>query len=106
MVGFSATGDCGGFTFYTDKRKNRVAFPKSPPKEPPTGLQTHRRNQFRLAALAWENLPPSLRSNWNLAARQAGLRITGYNFFVYYQTKRDLAAVRTIEQQTGLSLVP
>ena len=40
------------------------------------------------------------------AARAAGLSITGYNLFVWYQYSQDLATIQTIEHQTGINLLP
>lgn len=105
MMTLGASGDLGPFTIYTSKRKSIVAYLKSPPKEAPTPLQVHRRNQFRLCGFAWDRLGWQKKADWRHAASRAGLRITGYNLFVYYHTTRDITTIRTIERQSRISLV-
>jgi len=104
FLGFSAQGDLGGWTFYTDKRGNLVFFVKSPPLEPPSYLQTHQRNRFRTAANKWRTLQPSERANWMLAAERAHLNIHGYDFYVYVQLRHDYAAAATVARQANLTL--
>lgn len=105
LLGLHPTGDLGPFTIYTSKRKGVVWFPRAPPKTPPTYLQRRQRNAFRLAAKAWRATPLSGRIAWSLAAAAARLRISGFNLFVHYQTKRDTATIRTIEHITGIPLL-
>ena len=105
LIGFRPTGDLGPLTGYTTKRGRGVWYLKAPPKEPPTGYQTHYRNLFRLVALTWSGLPESTRLDWLAAARRASLRITGYNLFLWYHHRRDVAVIRTVEHQTGFTLL-
>lgn len=105
-LGFNTQGDLGPWTFYTSKRKGLVWFAKSPPLEPPSLLQTHQRNQFRLAGYVWRSLSPEQQTNWKTAAKAAHLQITGYNLFVYWILKQDHDAIHTIENQTNLNLIP
>ena len=106
LLGLRPTGDLGPLTGYTTKRGRGVWYLKAPPKEPPTGYQIHYRNLFRLVAMTWQALPRSKRDDWLDAARRASLRITGYNLFLWYYHTRDLAVIRTVEHQTGFSLLP
>ncbi len=106
LMGLRPTGDLGPLTGYTTKRGRAVWYLKAPPKEPPTGYQTHYRNLFRLVAMAWQSLPSQQRSDWLDAARRASLRITGYNLFLWYYHTRDTAVIATVEHQTGLTLLP
>jgi len=105
LAGLSPTGDFGPLTGYTSKRGKPVWYLKAPPKEPPTGYQTHYRNVFRLVAMAWAALSPAKRAAWLAASRRAGLKITGYNLFLYWNSKGDSAAVRTVENQSGINLI-
>ena len=105
LMGLRPTGDLGPLTGYTSKRGRAVWYLKAPPKEPPTGYQTHYRNVFRLVAIAWQGLTPDTRAAWLAAARKAGLRITGYNLFLWYNHTRDTAVIRTVEHQTGITLL-
>jgi len=106
LLGLSQTGDLGPFTIYTSKRRKPVWFTKSPPTKPPSRLQSHQRNLFRMAAKAWQQQSPSTRAKWMLAARRAKLYVNGYTLFVYYQLKRDRPAIATIERLTNLQLLP
>lgn len=105
-LGFNTQGDLGPWTFYTSKRKGLVFFTKSPPLEPPTLLQIHQRNKFRLAGYVWRTLPPDVQATWQAAAIAAALRITGYNLFVHWITKQDHEVIHTIERQSGINLIP
>ncbi len=106
FLGFNATGDLGPYTFYTSKRKGLVWFERSPPKEPPSPLQVHQRNKFRLTAYIWRNLSPSMRANWNTSQYLANLAVTGYNLFTYYILTLDADTIHTVERHSGLVLLP
>lgn len=105
-MGWNAQGDLGGLTFYTSARKRLVFFPKSPPLSPPSTLQLMQRDKFRLVATLWRKLAPGQRAAWNAAQHAAHLGVTGYDLFVHYILRSDEALIRTIEQQTGLTLIP
>lgn len=104
--GWNPTGDWGPFTIYTSQRAKPVFFIKAPPKDPPTARQTFWRDSFRLVARLWANVTPEMKARWEAASIAARLSVTGYNLFVYYQLTKDAAAIRTIEQQTRLTLLP
>lgn len=106
FLGLNTQGDVGPWTFYTSKRNGLVFFAKAPPLEPPSRKQIHQRNKFRLIANVWRSLSPTQRATWLAAAQAAHLRITGYNFFLYYLMTRDAAAVRTVERLAHKSLLP
>lgn len=106
IVGFGPTGDLGPLTGYTSKRGKPVWFVKAPPKTPPSRWQRRERNRFRLIATLWTNLTKAQRENWRAAATAARLTITGYNLFVWYQYTMDHAVIRTIEHQSGITLLP
>ncbi|MEE9602715.1 MAG: hypothetical protein V3V75_05375 [Thermoguttaceae bacterium] len=105
IAGLRPTGDFGPLTGYTSKRGKAVWYLKAPPKTPPTGWQRQQRWRFRFAAHNWRALTPAARANWLTAARNARLNITGYNLFVWFQIRPDRAVIRTIEQQTGITLL-
>lgn len=106
ILGWNVQGDLGDYTFYTSKRKGLVWFLKAPPTKPPTAGQVHQRNKFRIAAECWQALSSQQRANWTTAGHAANLSITGYNFFIFYLTKGTRAHVETIENQTGIILLP
>ena len=106
MLGTHVTGDFGPYTFYTSRRSGVVWYPRSPALKPPTPLQLHWRNQFRLAGTIWREFTHDQREQWHRAEHLAHLSITGYNLFTYFILTNDVAAIRTIEHQTGLKLIP
>jgi len=101
MLALALTGDLGPFTIYTTRQSKIVWFPKSPPLEPPSGAQLVMRNRWRRAASEWKTKSQFDRSEWERIVQKAGLRITGYNFFLSLFTHPDPAAKATIEFQTG-----
>lgn len=105
LMGWNAQGDLGGLTFYVSRRGRLVFFDKAPPLSPPSALQISQRDQFRQAAKLWRDLTPERRQAWHQAEYSAHLGITGYNLFVFWVTMHADAAIRTIEQRTGLQLI-
>lgn len=105
FLGFNATGDLGPLTAYTSRRAGTVWFPKSPPLKPPSDHQLRQMDRFRFAARAWKAEHESTRKNWHDAARRARLLVNGYTLFTWYQLTRNRAALRTIELQSGCTLI-
>lgn len=105
-LGFNTQGDLGPWTFYTSRRKGLVFFQKSPPLEPPSFLQVHCRNKFRLTAMLWRWLTDEQRRNWELVSKRLSLRITGYNLFTYYVVTGDEQTIETAQTQAGIDLLP
>lgn len=105
FLGWNTQGDLGPFTFYTSKRKGLIWFLRAPPTCPPTGPQLEQRARWAAAAENWSNATPETRAAWELASKRAHLRITGLNLWMYHQLSDDDAAVRTVEHQTGLTLL-
>ncbi len=105
-MGFGQTGDLGPFTIYTTRRRRCVWFIKAPPLKPPSALQVYQRNRFRMAAKAWRKLTIVNRRAWRAAAATASLGVTGYNLFIFWQLRRDRAAIATIERRSNVTLIP
>lgn len=105
FLGFAPTGDLGGLTGYTSKRRRPVWYLKAPPKTPPTCWQLHQRNRWRVYGWAWTSLTEQQRSNWTRAAQLARLKISGINLFFWYQHTHDRAVIRTVEHQSGVNLI-
>lgn len=106
MLGTHVTGDFGPWTFYTGRRSGVVWYPRAPALQPPTPLQIHWRNKFRLTARIWWALQPEQREAWMAAEKLANLSITGYNLFTYFITTGDEEAIKTIQRQAGVRLIP
>ena len=105
LLGLSQTGDLGPFTIYTSQRRKPVWFTKSPPQKPPSPNQVFQRSRFTTAAAAWQAMTQAARAAWALAARRAGLYVTGYNLWVWWQLKRDRTTLATIERNSGVTLI-
>lgn len=105
FIGMRPTGDFADLTVYTNKRGRIVWFTKAPPDKPPSIRQLHQRQMFRNAARGWRDLRERKRDEWNTAARRAGLYLSGYLLYVVWILKPDRAAIRTIERQTGITLL-
>ncbi|MEE9602967.1 MAG: hypothetical protein V3V75_06670 [Thermoguttaceae bacterium] len=105
LFGLRPTGDLGPWTFYFSQRNATVVFLRAPPLQPPSELQRHQRNKFRLVAYVWRDLGLAAQSNWAAAAERAHLSITGYNLFVWYQLTQNRNALATIERQSGINLI-
>lgn len=106
LIGLNPTGDLAGLTCYTSRRAGTVWFLKSPPLTPPSEWQRRQRNRFRLAAQAWKDLDHETRKQWALACRRAHLIVSGYNLFLWWNLRRKREQLRTIERQSGITLVP
>lgn len=105
LIGFNATGDLGPFVIYTSRKQGTVWFTKPIMDDGACYRRRHYRNRFRCAALAWRALTQEKRDAWNLACRRAYLYLSGYALWTWWQLKRDRPALRTIERQSGVSLV-
>ncbi len=105
FLGFAPTGDLGPLTIYTAKNGKTVYFLKAPPLVPATLFQKRQLTRFRNAAILWRQLTKEQRNAWLQAAKSANLYCTGYNFWVFWQLRRDVGAIRTIEQITGQVLL-
>lgn len=98
-------GDLADYTCYKAARGDIVFFPKHPPEVPRSLRQAWRRDLFRAAANAWQSLGSPTRANWERATKLAHLGITGYNLWTFWYVTEDQAAIRTIERQSGVTLL-
>lgn len=105
-LGFRPTGDLGPLTFYTTRRGETVFFPKAPPLNPPSYLQTVQRNRFRTAAKTWKALPELERQNWEAVTRKAKLTINGYNLFVWYLLRDGEKTATAFAERYDIQLFP
>lgn len=105
FIGFNPTGDFAAWTIYTSRRRGVVWFSKSPPKKAPSYKQVHQRDRFRAVASLWRRLLPTERQKWARACARAHLSLSGYCLYVFWQTKRDILTIRTIERLAHVTLV-
>jgi len=106
ILGTNVQGDLGPLTMYTGTPGRVIYFLRAPPKEPPSPRQLHVLAKWVAAANLWWSLEDQQRETWLLIARRAGLRITGYNLFVWWAVVQDNGPIQTLELQTGLSVLP
>jgi len=105
LMGLNPTGDLAGVTFYTDKRRGIVYFPKHTLAKVPSPAQSYQRNLFRRAAEAWQNLQEATRAKWELATKLLRLKLTGYDLWIVWQLRHDRPMIETIENDSGLDLL-
>lgn len=105
-LGFVIWGDLGPTTIYRNKKGRVVFFDKTWPHKPPSPAQVIQRAKFIDAAQAWQALSFIQKCRWNFAAKRASLCCHGYDLFVHWYTSGDTDAIRTLERQTGTTLLP
>lgn len=104
VLGLNIQGDLGPLTWYTSGRGKFVWYPRAPPLEPPSPIQTQLRAEFTSAATKWQATTAANRSNWELATKNARLRINGYNLWVWFCRTRNVEQLASIERAAGLTL--
>jgi hypothetical protein len=98
-------GDLADYTCYVSKRGDVVFFPKHPPEVPKSISQAWRRELFRQAAQTWQMKTSEAKANWEKASQRAHLKCTGYNLWTFFYVTENEAVIRTIEHQTGVTLL-
>ena len=106
MLGLIVSGDVDGLTIYTDRHARKVAYPKAPPKEPPTPLQVWARGRFKVAQAEYMAAAPAEKVLWESLTKRASLCLTGQNLFIHVAMKHSFAVLDTLMQQTGVSVIP
>lgn len=106
ILGLIVSGDVAGITIYTDRHNRKVAYPKAPPKEPPTKMQVDVRARFKSAQKEYMGLTPLQKSEYELLTKAVGLCMTGQNLFISVAMKRTYGILDTLQLQTGISVTP
>jgi len=101
FLGFNTQGDLGPLTFYTSKDQGLVIYLSTSPKKPQSHRQRHQRNRFRSAAQTWQLFTGQEREAWERAAKQARLRISGFNAWIHITLSEDLAWYATLSRAAG-----
>lgn len=104
LLGFSVSGDVGGYTIYTDKNNRKIAFPLAPPDKPPSPAQAAHRERFRLAQAAWSGLSDQVKLQLETASQAGSLVMTGQNLYITIALQNDNTALQTLAEQTGTTL--
>lgn len=105
-LGLIVSGDVADVTIYTDRFGRKVAYPKAPPKEPPTALQVNQRARFTAAQAQYMALSLSDRKDWENLAIKASLCLTGQNLLIHVAMQHAFKLLGTLIQQTGISVTP
>ncbi len=104
---FSAIGkfrdaDIGKIVYVPGTKKHKPYQRKwVDPKDPKTPLQKQYRNLFKQAGTNWTNEPPSIKDQWNIAAKEAG-EYTGQTYYI----KRWFKDLKKIGLPPGLGFLP
>lgn len=105
IFGLVAWGDIAELTMYKSKRGKVVVFHKSYPEGPPSDNQAHWRTRFANASTAWLNLSLATKQKWETVTKRLSLSMTGYDLFLSWQLAPDLPTMRTLERQSGITLL-
>jgi len=103
-LGFSAQGDFGPVTCYRDRRRRLILYLRAPPTKPPSYLQARQRAFFRYASREWSALPSAKKTQWQLAAKRASLRITAFNLWLRWRLTGNDAEIATLARFTGAQI--
>lgn len=106
IIGLIVSGDVDGITIYTDRHNRKVAYPKAPPKEPPTQMQVDVRARFGSAQAEYMGLSPLQKAAYEELTKKANLCMTGQNLFIHVAMKRTFGTLTTLEEQTGVAVEP
>lgn len=106
VFGLIVSGDVGELTIYTDRHGRKVAYPKSPPKEPPTDLQAALRTRFKLAQANYMLISDCDKADWERLVQKTHLCMTGQNLFISVSMRRTYGILDTLMHQSGVSVTP
>lgn len=104
LLGVSVSGDLGPLTIYQTKRGKTVAFPKAPPKCPPTPAQNSQRYRFRKAIENWQLLSDAQQHAYEHVVSVLSICMTGVNLWIHFSLMREPASLRTLERQSDTLL--
>lgn len=104
-LGFVVWGDLGPLTMYRRRGGKIVFFPRTYPDKQPSYHQALIRSSFSSACVAWNQLPKTTQALWQRAVTVLSLPITGYNLFLHWKLQADDSYVRTIQRQSGITLL-
>jgi len=104
FVGLEVSGDVADLTIYTDRFGKKVAFPKAPPKEPPTFNQMIQRQRFKDGQADWMALTDEEKANLELATKKVSAPLTGQNLWISSYIRNDSSDLETFERQSGVVL--
>jgi len=101
LIGLQVSGDIGHLTIYTDRFGKKVAFNKSPPKEPPSPEQVNQRNRFKTAQKNYMDQSNETKLAYENATKKTSIAFTGQNLWISVSFSQDFESLRTLEKQSG-----
>lgn len=104
ILGLQVSGDLGPLTIYTDRLGRKIAFPKSPPKKPPSPAQVIQRARFSSAQAAYMALSDPQKESYELLTILASFCLTGQNLFISVALTHSFQFLDTIERQFGIQV--
>lgn len=104
LIGIEVSGDIGDLTIYTNRFGKKVAFPKSPPKKPPSPRQVFQRDSFRNAQAAWNSLTKQQKNNLEMAVLALSAPLTGQNLYISAVIRQSNNDLVTFEKQSQINL--
>lgn len=104
VLGMIVSGDVSGLTIYTDRHGRKVAFPKAPPKKPPTDAQITLRTRFKTAQAEYMTLSVTEKADYERLVISASLPLTGQNLWIHVAMKHSFGLLDTLQQQTGITV--
>lgn len=104
FMGITVSGDLADVTIYTDRYGRKTAYPKAPPKCPPSERQVIQRARFAAAITDWRDLAIAIRLNWELASLRSSICMTGHNLYIHFALVQHDGVRKTLERQTGITL--
>jgi len=105
IIGLIVSGDVGGITIYTDRHNRKIAYPKSPPKEPPTKMQVDVRARFKAAQAEYMAITAEQKADYELLTKAASLCLPGQNLWIHVAMKHTQGTLDTLQRQTGISVI-
>jgi len=106
ILGLIVSGDIGGLTIYTDRHGRKIAFPKSPPKKPPSPAQIVQRARFKSAQAAYMAISSDQKARYETIVTRLALCMTGQNLYIHVALSHSFASLSTLERQAKISVTP
>lgn len=104
LLALRVSGDWDGLTLYTSRSHKLVAFPRSPPTQPPSAAQLAQRQRFAAAINNWTLTTQQQRINYDLATRRLSLSLTGLNLWIILSFRQSSRLLATLSAQASLTL--
>jgi len=104
ILGLIVSGDVGDVTFYMNKNRKIVAFPKDWRQEKTSPARLRCRQRFAAAQATWRPLTRPQKQSLEKACRRLSIPMTGQNLWISTALTGDVAAYQTVQRQSGVPL--